>query len=95
MDRPKVGFSATSYLKFTNHLKQLQTLSAMEEQNQTKGWHYQLPDGTTAPNMKKLKEITGRSVTTLRSLIRKREIKKVYYEQMLRSHGENQELRVR
>lgn len=58
-------------------------------------WFYQLPNGDTAPNMKELRALTGKSVTTLRKLIQKEIIMKIYTEQKLRSYDTTEELRVR
>ena len=63
-----------------------QQLTSLIMEDRTNNWYYLLPDGTTAPNMKELRSITGRSVTVLRKLIRKGEIIKITNKQMLRSY---------
>lgn len=49
----------------------------MNNKKQNRDWHYLLPDGSTADNMKEAREKMGLGVQGFRALVRKEIVKKI------------------
>ena len=58
-------------------MKMRQTLQVTMNNKQNRTWFYQLPDGSTAVNMKEAREKMNLGVQGFRALVRKEIVKKI------------------